>query len=162
MKLQQAYATTYQSLLCGTDCFATKLVPVPVDYGIDKLLSLDDLATGFWLEDGHDMTKPPRNNLTDLESYQFTVTHFPTRLPLQLKNAYTFFKAECSFVENRLISRHFVMNAPWNGNLLVVKHRLQEMDLIQDMKKEDVKLVNLIIKWLVNITELLPSLTTNY
>ncbi|KAJ7748834.1 hypothetical protein DFH07DRAFT_962038 [Mycena maculata] len=104
----------------GTQCRSRRLVGVPIDHGVDRLMSINDLYTECWV---------PSNqapNIRNMNIGRLYVDTFPLGSTLRLDYAYTIF-----YVPQRGISTHVPLNTcppilranvPWYGNILVVRH----------------------------------------
>ena len=121
------------------------MVPVPLDHGTFPMISLDDLATDWWLKGGRSGGRMS-NNLANLSISRTTLTHFPSLPLLKLENAYTIIRPELPILQNKLLDKLYGFNCAWMGDLLVVKHQHGNLDLIEDITPEDRALVDLLIK----------------
>jgi hypothetical protein len=48
----KGYPKLYKALVYGTECTKVWTVPVPLDHGTFPMISLDNLATEWWLKCG--------------------------------------------------------------------------------------------------------------
>lgn len=135
----------YQGLLYGTQCTRPLLVPVPLEYGCKKLLSLDDLYTELWIK-GDELGRFGGNSLQDLSLFRCTMSHFPSLPDLRLLHAYTFFRAYAPSVNNGLLDELSEKRSTWMGDLLVMKSGDGGDCAISDVTSQDVLLVDMIIK----------------
>ena len=143
---EQPYPLLYNALLYGTECQSVWTVPLPLDYGMTDMMSIDDLVTDWWLKGGP-LGGRWGNNLADLSLSRFTISHFPTLPSLLLDHAYTVLRPELPLFKNRLLEACFGPQCRWRGDLRIVKHIRADNSKIMHMAYEDLALVDLILKW---------------
>jgi hypothetical protein len=98
----QPYPLLYDALLYGAHCEQAHIIPLPLDHGILKMFSLDDLIVNWWLKGGPSGGHMG-NNFADLAQYRHTITHHPSSPQLHLKHAYTIFVPEFPICQNLLL-----------------------------------------------------------
>ena len=141
----QPYPFLYTALLYGTECKSVCKVPLPLDHDLNCMISLDDLATDWWMK-GSQFGGHRGNNLTDLTMHRHTIVHSPTLPKLELEHAYTICKSEFPLTRNKLIQELFGISKCM-GNLLVVRHPRGDLDKIMDINDSDRMIVDLILRW---------------
>ena len=123
---------------------ATLHVPLALDHGISTMISLDNLATDWWLK-GVQLGGSNSNNLSNLSDSRFTITHTPTTPHLQLDNTYTILRPKLQIMLNKLLAKHFQYHGGWTGDLLIVKHQGLDLDQITNICDEDEQIIDTII-----------------
>ncbi|KAJ7725231.1 hypothetical protein DFH07DRAFT_783065 [Mycena maculata] len=125
----------------GTRCRSRKVVAVPVDLGIDRLNSVNDLVTECWVPS----TQAP--NIRDMSLGRLRIDHFPYASDFKLDYSYTVF-----YVPQTSVPAHIPVNRcpaieraqiPWYGNILVVRHG--HRNPVINVDPMDARLVDLII-----------------
>jgi len=97
----QPYPLIFKALLYGVDCRDISIVPLLLDHGITTMISLDDLATDWWLKGGP-YNGRMGNNLTDLSLNRTTLRTLPN---IELDNAYTIFRPDFPITKNNLLEQ---------------------------------------------------------
>ncbi|KAJ7488609.1 hypothetical protein B0H11DRAFT_2278519 [Mycena galericulata] len=125
----------------GTQCRSRKVVAVPVDLGINRLNSVNDLVTECWVPS----TQAP--NIRDMSLGRLRIDHFPYASGFKLDYSYTVF-----YVPQTSVPAHIPLNRcppieraqiPWYGNILVVRHGRRKP--VINVDPMDARLVDLII-----------------
>lgn len=145
-RMKPPYHKSFGAIVYGTECSKPWNVPLPLDHGINDMVSLDDLATDWWLKGGN-LGGITGNNLADLSKSRFTITCIPTNPPVHLHNAYTVFRPELPLLTNILLATKFKYSGGWKGELLIVKHPGHDLTQITDVATEDEEIVHTVVDW---------------
>ncbi|KAJ6554134.1 hypothetical protein B0H10DRAFT_2123487 [Mycena sp. CBHHK59/15] len=130
------YGTFY-----GTGCRTRRVVAIPIDLGIDRLMSVDDLYTDCWVPSGQGP------NICDMSIGRLRVDNFPIGSPLPLDYSYTIF-----YIPQTDLPAWIPLNTcppvvragvPWYGNILVVRHGRRKA--VVNIEDYDARLVDLIV-----------------
>ncbi|KAJ7669711.1 hypothetical protein B0H17DRAFT_1142055 [Mycena rosella] len=113
-----AFASFQYGYLYGTQCHIRRFVPVPVDYSIEQLSSVNDLFTECWVPSSQGL------NIRDISVGRLRVDAFPPGSTFKLQFAYTIFYVPQNpppqGVQLNTCPQVLQANIPWYGNILVV------------------------------------------
>jgi hypothetical protein len=123
----------FKALIYGVGCHSVSIVPLPLNHGINSMISLDDLSTNWWLEGGP-YGGQMGNNLINLSVYRMTFTHFPSISNLELNNAYTIFRPKFPISKNVLLEKLFGIT-DCKRDVLVMKHLYDNLNRIVDIQE---------------------------
>ncbi|KAJ7152249.1 hypothetical protein C8R43DRAFT_950855 [Mycena crocata] len=120
---------------------------VPVIRGLLRAFSVEQMEAELWLN----ATRGGGEASVNYDRNSLTVTRFPVNARDPLEFAYTIVVVDQRDTGhnvhpfNHKISK--LTGSPWRGNVLVFKHGKSSKHPIISMQREDVALVDLIVKW---------------
>jgi hypothetical protein len=141
----QHYRKLYRGLLYATACSRPILVDVPLQDGLDRLSTLDDLEVGFWVHQ-----KKGTVDIASRSKYRKTYESLPNS-SIALDDVYTlFFENNDKFPPPNILLDAVVpevgSSVGLTGNVLVVKAMREDRREIVDMCEADLFLTNFVLR----------------
>ncbi|KAG2037609.1 hypothetical protein BDR03DRAFT_982231 [Suillus americanus] len=133
-----------KGIFYGVGCYRPFLVPVPVQDGVDRPATLDDIDVNFWVK---------QRELYDCSSTRCNLRRTFTRVPgfnITIEGKYTLYfeKPDPSLHQNKVLSRILSMTGnkeAIHGSVLVVKQMFDDQSYIVNMTKRDQLVANFLI-----------------
>ncbi|KAJ7130745.1 hypothetical protein C8R43DRAFT_1133835 [Mycena crocata] len=130
--------------LYGTSATKRRSVAVPINYGVGRLTSENQLFVSVWVPNPALM-----GNVVDMDVGKFTVTAYPPNSDNTLPFAYSIFYVPPgrSLTGARNTCPHITAGADWVDNILVIKHG--KRDAVINVVDEDAMLVDSIVSYVL-------------